>query len=58
MRQNNKKPSDASSITDFVWGKDKNIDKTIAENQITPLTQNGILKILPTNKPMRKTRSA
>ena len=38
--------------------KIENIDKTIAENQITPLTQNGILKILPTNKPMRKTRSA
>ena len=38
--------------------KIKNIDKTRAENQITPMTQNSVLKILPTNKPMRKTCSA
>ena len=39
---------------DFICRKDKNIDKTIVENQITSLTQNRLWKI---NKPMVKTRS-
>ena len=39
---------------DFICRKDKNIDKTIVENQITRLTQNGLWKI---NKLMVKTRS-
>ena len=41
------------SKNDFICRKDKNIDKTIAENQITSLTQNGLWKI---NKLMVKTR--
>ena len=44
IRKKSKKRSGESIITDFICSKDKNIDKTIVENQITHLIQYGTLK--------------
>ena len=56
IKKKGKRRSDESIITDFICSKDKNMDKTMMENEITHLTQYVTFKNKQ-KKMMVKTRS-